>query len=82
MPIARAFSSSKASKVGDVTSQIDGVKTTFTLPESIEVSTLCVFINGLNQRRNDTITAVSASTFTLSYSPVVGETITITYTPL
>lgn len=81
MPIVDAFGP-KQQKQADLTAQIDGVKTTFALPQPIDSTTLCVFINGLKGRLNDTITAVSASTFTLSYSPIIGETITILYIPL
>tara|TARA_R100000664_G_scaffold27686_1_gene38542 strand:- start:10035 stop:10280 length:246 start_codon:yes stop_codon:yes gene_type:complete len=81
MPIAKAFGP-KPQKQADLTLEIDGVKTTFTLPEAIDTTTLQVYNNGLKQRYGDTITSISVSSFTLSYAPTVGETLTIIYVPL
>ena len=81
MPIVNAFGP-KSQKQADLTLEINGVRTTFSLPEPIDTTTLQVYNNGLKQRYGDTITVISLSSFTLSYAPSIGETLTILYVPL
>ena len=81
MPITRAFGS-KTEIERDLTSQIDGSVSAFLLPSPALSETLRVFINGMKARRDDNLLSISATGFSLSYSPEVGETITVLYIPL
>ena len=82
MPIAKVFGGQKLQKEADLTLDINGSRTVFSLPENIDTTTLRVFVNGLMQRYGDTITAISVSSFTLSYAPTIGEALVVLYVPL
>ena len=65
----------------NVTSQIDGLSTSFTIPESIQSGSLRVFWNGVRQVLSDTYNETSATTFTTTFTPLSGDTLIIEYIP-
>jgi hypothetical protein len=64
----------------DVTNEINGERTTFTVANSYEGGTLRVYWNGQRQVRGETFTEDTATTFTTTFTPVVGDFIIIDYT--
>jgi len=68
-------------KYADLNSQVDGLKTVFTVPENYESGTLYVFFNGVLQTRGDGYTETTSNTFTFSFSPISGENVIVLYTP-
>lgn len=63
----------------NLTSQIDGSNTVFTVPAAYVGGSVRVYWNGVRQIVNETFTETSATTFTLSFVAVVGDYITIDY---
>jgi len=68
-------------KYADLNSQVDGLKTVFTVPENYESGTLYVFFNGVLQTRGDGYTETTSNTFTFSFTPISGENVIVLYTP-
>ena len=66
-------------KNANLTSQVDGETTVFTVPEPFTAGSLRVYYNGVRQVRNVTFTETNATTFTLTFTPVSGEYITVDY---
>jgi hypothetical protein len=66
-------------KEADLTSQINGSRTTFTMPENYQFGTLRVYYNGIRQRTDDTITETSQSTFTTSFTALSGDVLIVDY---
>jgi len=68
----------------DLSSQIDGVTQTFTLTKEFQDVRLFVFLNGLFQGppNGTEITTVSTTTFTISTTPLVGDNLSVIYSPL
>jgi hypothetical protein len=59
----------------NLSSQIDGSRTTFSLPHSILQNSLQVFLNGLQQ----TPTSVSSNSFQLDFAPQTGDILFVNY---
>lgn len=72
-------SSGTTLKEADLTSQINGSRTTFTMPENYQFGTLRVYYNGIRQRTDDTITETSQSTFTTSFTALSGDVLIVDY---
>ena len=76
--------SSKSSSNGvteNLTTQINGENTIFTTTDSYESSTIKVYWNG--QRQHDaTIIELTSTTFRTTFTPIIGNTIVVDYTPL
>lgn len=68
-------------KYADLNSQVNGLKTVFTVPENYESGTLYVFFNGVLQTRGDGYTETTSNTFTFAFTPVSGENVIVLYTP-
>ena len=68
-------------KKEDLTNQIDGEKTTFTVNETYKTGSLRVYLNGLRQREADTFSESTPTTFTTTFTANTGDTLTIDYTP-
>jgi hypothetical protein len=65
----------------DLTDQIDGSKTTFTVSEEYKTGTLRVYYNGIRQIEDVTFSETTTTTFTLSFQTVIGDYLAIDYTP-
>jgi len=66
-------------KEADLTSQINGSNTNYTMPENYQFGTLRVYWNGIRQRTGDTITETSQSTFSTSFTALSGDVIIVDY---
>ena len=62
----------------DISNQINGITDTFTISESINQSSLRVYYNGLRQSPND-FSFNSNTSFSLSFTPLVGDSLFIDY---
>jgi len=62
----------------DISNQIDGNTNTFITTESIDQTSLRVYYNGLRQSPND-ISFNSSTSFSLSFTPLVGDFLFIDY---
>jgi hypothetical protein len=62
----------------DISSQINGITDTFSLSESIDQSSLRVYYNGLRQSPDD-ISFNSNTSFSLSFTPQIGDSLFIDY---
>lgn len=65
----------------DLTDQIDGSKTTFTVSEEYKTGTLRVYYNGIRQIEDVTFSETTTTTFTLTFQTVIGDYLAIDYTP-
>ena len=70
-------------KAQDLTSQINGSRTTFTVQEEFIADRIFVFLNGLFQgpAGGTEITVNSATTFTIATRPELGDNLAIIYSP-
>ena len=70
-------------KAQDLTSQIDGSKTQFTVQEEFIAERIFVFLNGLFQGppNGSEITVDSSTTFTIATRPELGDNLAIIYSP-
>ena len=68
----------------DLSSQINGVKVQFTVGREFQATRLFVFLNGLFQGppNGTEITVNSTTTFTISMTPLTGDSLTVIYSPL
>lgn len=68
-------------KKENITSQIDGTKTTFIVSEDYKTGSLRVYYNGVRQIEDVTFSETTASTFTLNFQTEIGDYLAIDYTP-
>ena len=68
----------------DLSSQIDGSQTTFTVSKEFQDVRVFVFLNGLFQGppNGTEITIQTTTTFTISTTPLVGDNLSVIYSPL
>lgn len=66
-------------KKADLTAQVDGNRTVFTVPAAYSSNSLRVYYNGVRQEAGNGFSETSATTFTLTFTPIVGETISVDY---
>lgn len=66
-------------KKANLTGQIDGSNQVFTVPETYVSNSLRVYYNGIRQVKDVSYTETNTTTFTVSFTPVSGEYITIDY---
>jgi hypothetical protein len=66
-------------KEADLTAQIDGSRTVFTMPENYQFGTLRVYYNGIRQRTDSTIDETSSNTFTTTFTAVSGDVLIVDY---
>jgi len=68
----------------DLSSQINGTLQVFTLSKEYQSERLFVFLNGLFQGPPDgtEITTNTTTTFTISTVPLVGDNLSVIYSPL
>jgi len=67
-------------KKANLTGQVNGINQVFTVPENYETNTLRVYHNGIRQVKDVTYSETTSTTFTLTFTPVNGDYITIDYT--
>ena len=63
----------------NLTSQINGFRTVFTVSEAYAAGSLRVYFNGVRQILSVTFTETTSTTFTLSFTPVSGDFLSIDY---
>jgi len=63
----------------DLTAQINGSTTVFTMPENYQNGTLRVYWNGIRQRTDDTVSETSQNTFTTTFTPLAGDVLIVDY---
>jgi len=72
-------SSGEEMSKANLSSQINGSNTVFTVPSAYSAGTLRVYFNGIRQIINETFNETTSNTFTLTFTPVTGDFITIDY---
>lgn len=65
----------------NLTNQINGVRTQFTISEQIQIGSLRVYWNGVRQVETSTFSENTQTTFTTTFVPQTGETIVVEYIP-
>jgi hypothetical protein len=65
----------------DLTSQIDGSKTTFNIPENYQTGSIRVYYNGIRQVKSDHFTEPNQTQINLLFTPQVGDFLTVDYIP-
>ncbi len=68
-------------KKQNVTSQINGSRTTFTVQEEYKTGSLRVYYNGVRQIEDETFSETTSTTFTLTFQTITGDFLSIDYTP-
>lgn len=68
-------------KKQNVTSQINGSRTTFTVQEEYKTGSLRVYYNGVRQIEYETFTETTSTTFTVTFQTITGDFLSIDYTP-
>ena len=68
-------------KKENLTSQINGTRTTFTVQEEYKTGSLRVYYNGVRQIEDETFTETTSTTFTLTFTTITGDYLSIDYTP-
>ena len=68
-------------KKSDLSGQITGSNAVFTVPEEYKTGSLRVYYNGVRQIESTTFSETTSTTFTLTFTPVLGDYISIDYTP-
>ncbi len=63
----------------DLTSQVDGIVTSFTTPEAFNAGTLIVYLNGKRQQAGDFFSETSSTTFSTTDTPQVGDELQAQY---
>ena len=63
----------------NLTSQVNGSRTVFTVPEVYAAGSLRVYYNGVRQVVSETFTETTSTSFTLNFTPVTGDYISIDY---
>lgn len=69
-------------KQADLTSQVNGERNVFTVPENYQTGTIRVYYNGLRQVKNDHFTEPNQNQVTLLFTPQTGDFITVDYIPV
>ena len=68
-------------KKQNVTSQINGSRTTFTVQEEYKTGSLRVYYNGVRQIEDETFSETTSTTFTVTFTTITGDYLSIDYTP-
>tara|TARA_Y100000401_G_C8205597_1_gene165812 strand:+ start:295 stop:552 length:258 start_codon:yes stop_codon:yes gene_type:complete len=68
-------------KQANITSQVNGVSQSFTIPEAIQANSLRVYWNGLKQTQTTTYSETGTTTFSTNFTPLNGDVLTIEYIP-
>ena len=65
----------------NLTSQINGERTGFNLPENYQSGSLRVYYNGIRQVVGENFSEVNATTFNVNFTPQVGDLLEVDYIP-
>ena len=65
----------------NLSNQINGTRTQFTISEAIQSGSLRVYWNGVRQVESSTFNENTQTTFTTVFTPQSGETIVVEYIP-
>ncbi len=68
-----------ATRTKDLTSQVNGVVTSFSTPESYLPGTLEVYLNGVRQQRAVFFTETGGQTFSTTEPPRVGDALSVQF---
>lgn len=68
-------------KKENLTSQINGSRTTFTVSEEYKTGSLRVYYNGVRQIEDETFSETTSTTFTVTFTTISGDYLSIDYTP-
>ena len=63
----------------DLTSQIDGSNTTFTINAAFVASSIDVYYNGIKQRVTQEFTVVNSTTIETNFTATANSTLTVAY---
>ena len=66
-------------KQADLTSQVNGSNTSFTVPEEYQAGSLRVYYNGIRQVEGATFDEYNSTTFTTNFTPQTGDYVTVDY---
>tara|TARA_R100000152_G_C6755551_1_gene179286 strand:+ start:508 stop:834 length:327 start_codon:yes stop_codon:yes gene_type:complete len=62
----------------DLTTSVNGERTSFSLSRNYDANTIIVYLNGLRQRQN-TIGQTGNNSFTLPEAPIIGDILEVRY---
>lgn len=79
MPFVYIIKSGAEMKKADLTSQVDGEENVFTVPNVYVAGSLRVYYNGIRQESGNGFSETTSTTFTTTFTPSVGETISVDY---
>lgn len=65
----------------NLTSQITGSASQFTISEDIELGSLRVYWNGIRQVESNSFNELTSTTFLTSFTPISGDTLIVEYIP-
>ena len=68
-------------KKENLTSQINGSRTTFTVSEEYKTGSLRVYYNGVRQIEDETFSETTSTTFTVTFTTITGDYLSIDYKP-
>ena len=68
-------------KKENLTSQINGSRTTFTVSEEYKTGSLRVYYNGVRQIESETFSETTSTTFTVTFTTITGDYLSIDYKP-
>lgn len=63
----------------DLTSQVDGSNTTFTISSAFVASSIDVYYNGIKQRVSEEFTVVNSTTIETNFTPTATSVLTVAY---
>lgn len=66
-------------KKANVTSQINGERTSFTVPENYQSGSLRLYYNGVRQVVGEHFSEVNENTFNCNFTPQTGDFLTVDY---
>ena len=65
----------------NLTNQITGSATQFTISEDIEAGSLRVYWNGIRQVSSSSFNEINLTTFSTTFTPLNGDTLIVEYIP-
>jgi len=68
-------------KQADLSSQIDGSSQEFQVPENYRSGSLRVYFNGIRQEVGNSISESGSDTFTTTFTPQSGDSLSLDYQP-
>jgi len=65
----------------DLTGQVDGTTTSFTVSRSFDADSIQLYYNGIKQRKTNEYTVTGASTLQTVFTPTATSTLFVAYNP-